>query len=134
MSVAFITGAAHGQGRATALALAEDGYDIVALDVAAPLTYPPYPMGSTEELDSLRVAVERAGRACLPVVADVRDDAAVAEGVRATVERFGRIDVLFNNAGICAYGLAHELRTSGTRCWASTSRARGSWPGTSSRT
>jgi SDR family mycofactocin-dependent oxidoreductase len=109
MSVAFITGAAHGQGRATALALAADGYDIVALDVAAPLTYPPYPMGSTEELDSLRIAVEGAGRACLTVVADVRDDAAVSEAVQDAMDLFGRIDVLFNNAGICAYGLAHEL-------------------------
>jgi SDR family mycofactocin-dependent oxidoreductase len=109
MTVALITGAAHGQGRATALALASDGYDIVALDVAAPLAYPPYPMGSTEELDSLRTEIEAAGRACLVAVADVRDDAAVAEAVQATIERFGRIDVLFNNAGICAYGLAHEL-------------------------
>jgi len=109
MSVAFITGAAHGQGRATALALAQDGYDIVALDVAAPLTYPPYPMGSTEELDSLRAAVEAAGRACLTVVADVRDDAAVSEAVHDAIDLFGRIDVLFNNAGICAYGLAHEM-------------------------
>ena len=109
MSVALITGAAHGQGRATALALAGDGYDIVALDVAAPLTYPPYPMGSTEELDSLRAEVEALGRACLTVVADVRDDAAVAAAVHDAIDRFGRIDVLFNNAGICAYGLAHEL-------------------------
>jgi NAD(P)-dependent dehydrogenase (short-subunit alcohol dehydrogenase family) len=109
MSVAFITGAAHGQGRATALALAEDSYDIVALDVAAPLTYPPYPMGSTEELDSLREAVEGTGRACLTVIADVRDDAAVSEAVQDAIDLFGRIDVLFNNAGICAYGLAHEL-------------------------
>jgi SDR family mycofactocin-dependent oxidoreductase len=109
MSVAFITGAAHGQGRATALALAGDGYDIVALDVAGPLTYPPYPMGSTEELDSLRAELEAVGRSCLTVVADVRDDAAVSGAVHDAIGRFGRIDVLFNNAGICAYGLAHEL-------------------------
>jgi NAD(P)-dependent dehydrogenase (short-subunit alcohol dehydrogenase family) len=107
MSVALITGAAHGQGRATALALAQDGYDIVALDVAAPLAYPSYAMGTSEELSSL--AAEISGRECLTYVADVRDDAAVSAAVDGAIERFGRIDVLFNNAGICAYGLAHEL-------------------------
>ena len=107
--IAFITGAAHGQGRATAQALARDGYDIVALDVAAPLSYPPYPMGSSEELDSLRKTVEGLGQQCMTCVADVRDDAAVGAAVASAFERFGRIDVLFNNAGICAYGLAHEL-------------------------
>jgi NAD(P)-dependent dehydrogenase (short-subunit alcohol dehydrogenase family) len=53
--------------------------------------------------------VEAAGGACVTIVADVRDDAAVAAGVAQTLERFGRIDVLFNNAGICFYGAAHEL-------------------------
>jgi NAD(P)-dependent dehydrogenase (short-subunit alcohol dehydrogenase family) len=109
MTVALITGAAHGQGRATALALAEDGYDIVALDVAAPLAYPSYPMGSSGELDSLRVEVKSLGRDCITAAADVRDDAAVSQAVSEAFEHFGRIDVLFNNAGICAYGLAHEL-------------------------
>ena len=49
------------------------------------------------------------GVECLTFAADVRDDAAVSAAVAAAVERFGRIDILFNNAGICAYGLAHEL-------------------------
>jgi NAD(P)-dependent dehydrogenase (short-subunit alcohol dehydrogenase family) len=102
--VALVTGAAHGQGRATALALAEAGYEIVALDVAAPLAYPGYGMGTPAELESL------AGECgALTAVADVRDDAAVSAAVDAAIERFGRIDLLFNNAGICAYGLAHEL-------------------------
>jgi NAD(P)-dependent dehydrogenase (short-subunit alcohol dehydrogenase family) len=102
--VALVTGAAHGQGRATCLALAGAGYDIVALDVAAPLAYPGYAMGTPAELESL---AEECG--ALVAVADVRDDAAVSAAVDAAIERFGRIDLLFNNAGICAYGLAHEL-------------------------
>jgi SDR family mycofactocin-dependent oxidoreductase len=107
--IAFITGAAHGQGRATALALAREGYDVVALDVARPLAYPGYAMGTSDELASLQGEVEALGRRCLTAVADVRDDAAVSQAVEQAMERFGRIDVLFNNAGICAYGLAHEL-------------------------
>jgi NAD(P)-dependent dehydrogenase (short-subunit alcohol dehydrogenase family) len=106
---AFVTGAAHGQGRATSLALARAGYDIVALDVAAPLTYPGYAMGTTAELESLQAECVEIGATCLTAVADVRDDAAVSAAVDAAVATFGRIDVLFNNAGICAYGLAHEL-------------------------
>ena len=102
--VAFITGAAHGQGRAVALALAAHGYDIAALDVAAPLAYPGYGMGTPAELESLQNEI-----GALALVADVRDDAAVKAAVQQTSERFGRIDLLFNNAGICAYGLAHEL-------------------------
>jgi SDR family mycofactocin-dependent oxidoreductase len=107
--VAFITGAAHGQGRASALALAREGVRIAALDVARPLAYPGYPLGSAGELETLVRECRAVGVDCLTFAADVRDDAAVGEAVNATLERFGRIDVLFNNAGICGYGLAHEL-------------------------
>jgi len=107
--VAFVTGAAHGQGRAAALALAKAGASIAAFDVARPLAYPGYGMGTGEELDSLVRECEAAGAAALAFAGDVRDDAAIMDAVDATVERFGRIDILFNNAGICGYGLAHEL-------------------------
>jgi SDR family mycofactocin-dependent oxidoreductase len=107
--VAFITGAAHGQGRATALALASEGARIAALDVARPLTYPGYSMGSTTDLDSLARQCQELGSECATFAGDVRDDAAVTRAVDDTIERFGRIDILFNNAGICAYGMAHEL-------------------------
>jgi SDR family mycofactocin-dependent oxidoreductase len=107
--VAFITGAAHGQGRATALALARAGAGIAAFDVAKPLAYPVYEMGTVGDLESLRNDCIDEGSDCLTFEGDVRDDTAVAAAVTATVERFGRIDVLFNNAGICAYGLSHEL-------------------------
>jgi NAD(P)-dependent dehydrogenase (short-subunit alcohol dehydrogenase family) len=107
--VALITGAAQGQGRATALALAREGVSIAALDVAKPLSYPGYPLGSTADLDSLVKECKIHGVACHPFVADVRDDRAVSEAVEETVQHLGRLDILFNNAGICAYGLAHEL-------------------------
>jgi SDR family mycofactocin-dependent oxidoreductase len=107
--VALITGAAHGQGRATALALAAEGAAIVAFDVARPLSYPGYPMGSPDDLESLAEACRAAGGDYATMTGDVRDATAVTKAVETALERFGRIDILFNNAGICAYGLAHEL-------------------------
>ncbi len=107
--VAFITGAAHGQGRATALALAREGASIAGFDIARPLSYPGYEMGTGDELKALAAACGELDADCLTFAGDVRDDAAVTTAVNSTVEQFGRIDVLFNNAGICAYGLAHEL-------------------------
>lgn len=107
--VAFITGAAHGQGRAVALALANEGVNIVAFDLAKPLAYPGYALGSESELESLQREVEALGVRCLTATGDVRRDDDVSRAVSAALDRFDRIDILFNNAGICAYGLAHEL-------------------------
>lgn len=107
--VAFITGAAQGQGRASALALAREGVHIAALDVARPLTYPGYTLGSPQALDTLAQECRALSVECLTFAADVRDDKAVSAAVYNTASLLGRIDVLFNNAGICAYGLAHEL-------------------------
>ncbi|GAA4456168.1 mycofactocin-coupled SDR family oxidoreductase [Nibrella saemangeumensis] len=107
--VAFITGAAHGQGRAVAVALAGAGAHIVAFDIAKPLAYPGYALGSENELDSLKRECESLGVRCLTAQGDVRRDEDVSRAVDAVREAFGRIDILFNNAGICAYGLAHEL-------------------------
>jgi SDR family mycofactocin-dependent oxidoreductase len=107
--VAFITGAAHGQGRAMALTFAQAGANIVAFDLAKPLSYPGYAMGSEDDLQTLKRDCEQAGARCLAFNGDVRDDSAVNAAVDASVAEFGRIDVLFNNAGICAYGMAHEL-------------------------
>ena len=107
--VALITGAAHGQGRATALALAREGMHIAALDVARPLGYPGYALGTPDALESLAAECRQFGVEALTFAADVRDDAAVAAAVDDTFGRWKRIDLLFNNAGICAYGFAHEL-------------------------
>lgn len=107
--VAFITGAAHGQGRSIALALAAAGADIAAFDVAAKIAYPGYGQGTPEELASLRDEVEALGRRAIVVVGDVRDAAAVDAAVAATADQLGGIDILVNNAGIVAYAAADEM-------------------------
>jgi SDR family mycofactocin-dependent oxidoreductase len=107
--VALVTGAAHGQGRAAAVALAREGVHVAALDVARTLGYPGYALGSPADLDSLARECRGLGVECLTFAADVRDDAAVTAAVEGAARRLGGIDVLFNNAGVCAYGLAHEL-------------------------
>ncbi len=107
--VAFITGAAHGQGRATALALAKNGADIAAFDVGVKIEYPAYAYGTGEELKSLKAEVEAMGRRCEIFAGDVRDDKAVTAAVEGTIAAFGKIDILFNNAGICAYAKVHEM-------------------------
>jgi len=107
--VVFITGAAHGQGRATALAFAKEGAHVAALDVAKQLAYPTYALGTNDDLITLAKECEALGVHCVPLVADVRDEKGVAAAVDKAVSELGRIDILFNNAGICFYGLSHEL-------------------------
>lgn len=107
--VAFITGAAHGQGRAVALALATEGARIVGYDIAKQIPHPGYALGSSEELNSLQSEVKARGSQALVFAGDVRDDAAITQAVNETKAQFGRIDILFNNAGICFYGKSHEL-------------------------
>ena len=107
--VAFITGAAHGQGRETALALAKEGAHIVAFDIARPLKYPGYTLGSEDDLTSLKKAVEALGVSCFIFRGDVRNNDEVKRAVEGAFKALNKIDILFNNAGICAYGLAHEL-------------------------
>ena len=107
--VAFITGAAHGQGRATALALAKEGVHIIAFDIAQTLKYPGYLLGSENELRSLKEECEALAVKCMIFVGDVRIDGDIVAAVKEVQLQFKRIDILFNNAGICAYGLAHEL-------------------------
>ena len=100
---AFITGAARGQGRVTALALAREGASILAFDLGVKIEYPAYANEAGEELASLQAEIEALGARCVIALGDVRDDAAVTAAVDAAMAAFGRIDILFNNAGICAY-------------------------------
>src|SRR5437764_15298964 len=107
--VAFITGAAHGQGRAVALALASAGARIAGYDIARQIDYPGYKLGTAEDLSALEREAAATGTEALVFAGDVRSDADIRTAVARTMERFGRIDILFNNAGICFYGQSHEL-------------------------
>jgi SDR family mycofactocin-dependent oxidoreductase len=106
---AFVSGAAHGQGRASAIALAKEGVHIIAFDIAKQLSYPGYALGSEDDLNTLKKEIEQLGVQCIIQKGDVRKDEDIKAAVEAALSQFGRIDILFNNAGICAYGLSHEL-------------------------
>ena len=108
--VAFITGAARGQGRAHAIRLAREGADIIALDICAPVSDSiSYPAATLEDLADTVRAVEAEGRKVLARQVDIRDDAAVRQLVSDGVEQFGRLDILVANAGVLSWGRIWEL-------------------------
>jgi len=101
--VALITGAARGQGRSHALALAAEGAAIAACDVPGPMSTLGYPLGTQEDLDETVRLVTALGGTCVGLPTDVRDRDAVDEAVRVTTDRFGRLDILVANAGISGH-------------------------------
>jgi SDR family mycofactocin-dependent oxidoreductase len=108
--VAFITGAARGQGRAHAARLAREGADIIALDICAPVSDTiSYPAATPEDLAETVRAVEAEGRKVLARAVDIRDDAALRQLVADGVEQFGRLDILIANAGVLSWGRVWEL-------------------------
>ena len=107
--VALVTGAARGQGRAHAIALAAEGADIVVTDLCADIATVPYPLGTQAELAETVALVEATGRRCLAMTADVRDSDAMGLVVDAALDAFGTIDICVANAGVTGYGRFHEL-------------------------
>jgi SDR family mycofactocin-dependent oxidoreductase len=104
--VAFITGAAMGQGRSHAVRLAEEGADIVATDRATPYeaeAHPQYRSGTSDDLEETRELVEKIGRRCVTAVADVRDRTAVQTAVDLGVAELGGIDIVCANAGVITF-------------------------------
>jgi (+)-trans-carveol dehydrogenase len=107
--VAFITGAARGQGRSHAVRLAGEGADIIGVDLCAPVESVQYPMATREDLAETVKQVEALGRGIVAVEADVRDYDAIKAAVDQGVERFGRLDIAVANAGINTMGRMDEL-------------------------
>jgi len=99
--VAFITGAARGQGRSHAIRLAEEGADIIAVDICRDYGTVPYPMATEADLAQTVKAVEALDRRIVAAQADVRDAAALRAAVDDGVAQLGRLDIVSANAGIC---------------------------------
>lgn len=113
--VAFITGAARGQGRSHAIRLAQEGADIIALDLCAevPSVARLYPGASEEDMAETVAAVEKLDRRIVARKADVRDQHAVADALAAGIAEFGRLDIVSANAGIFIFGDPTHLVTEG---------------------
>jgi SDR family mycofactocin-dependent oxidoreductase len=99
--VAFITGAARGQGRSHAVRLAEEGADISAVDVSTSVETVPYATATAEDLAETVRLVEALHRRIVAVDADVRDLAALTAAVADGVAQLGRLDIVLANAGVC---------------------------------
>jgi len=107
--VALITGAARGQGRSHAVALAAEGVDIVACDLPGPMHSLSYPLATDEDLRATAQLVEAHGRRCLALPCDVRHASAVDDAVASAVDQFGRLDIVVANAGIVSTGPITEV-------------------------
>jgi SDR family mycofactocin-dependent oxidoreductase len=107
--VAFITGAARGQGRSHAITLAGEGADIIAVDICAQIGSVPYQMATPEDLAQTVKEVEALDRHIVATVADVRDYDALKEALDDGVAQLGRLDIVSANAGIFSFGRAEEL-------------------------
>ena len=107
--VAFITGAARGQGRAHAIRMAEEGADIIGVDICEQIGSVPYPLGTMAELEETAAAVEKLDRRMVIAKADVRDLGQMQAAVAAGVAELGRLDIVSSNAGVWSAGLFTDM-------------------------
>jgi len=107
--VAFVTGAARGQGRSHALRMAQEGADIIAVDLCGQIGTVPYPMATPEDLAETVRQVEALDRRIIATEADVRDGAALTAALDDGVAQLGKLDIVAANAGICSFAPADEL-------------------------
>jgi NAD(P)-dependent dehydrogenase (short-subunit alcohol dehydrogenase family) len=96
--VAFISGAARGQGRSHARCLAEQGADLILFDLCGPVAAVEYPMPTWDDLVETATMVEDLGRRVVARQADVRDYDAVLSVFTEGVEMLGRVDIVLANA------------------------------------
>jgi SDR family mycofactocin-dependent oxidoreductase len=104
--IAFITGVARGQGRSHAVRLAQEGADIIGVDICAQLQSVPYPMATPDDLQQTVKEVEAVGRRIFVRQTDVRDAAALQQAFDDGVNELGPVDIVLANAGIGPSGIA----------------------------
>jgi (+)-trans-carveol dehydrogenase len=107
--VAFITGAARGQGRSHAVRLAREGADIIAVDLMKDIDTVPYPMATEDDMAETVRQVEALGRRIVTAHADVRDFGSLEAAVATGVAELGHLDIVSANAGILSFGSVEEL-------------------------
>ena len=107
--VAFITGAARGQGRSHAIRLAEEGADIIAVDICAQIASVPTAMAEPADLDETVSLVKALDRRIVAAQADVRDYAQMVGVLADGVAELGRLDIVCANAGIYSLGQLADL-------------------------
>jgi NAD(P)-dependent dehydrogenase (short-subunit alcohol dehydrogenase family) len=97
--VAFITGAARGQGRSHAVRLAEEGASIIAIDICQQFPTVFYPMATPADLEETERLVKEVGGAIVTSIGDVRNRADVQAAYDAGIQQFGKVDIVLPNAG-----------------------------------
>lgn len=107
--VAFVTGAARGQGRAHAVRFAQEGADIILVDHCGQIGTVPYALATPDDLAETVRQVEQCGAGTLSVQCDVRDLVALERAHDVAIDRFGHVDVLVANAGVGSFGPALEI-------------------------
>jgi len=107
--VAFITGAARGQGRSHAIRLAEEGADIIALDICRQIDTVRYEMGTSEELAETIAEVEKLDRRAIAIEADIRDREELTRKLDDAVAQLGHLDIVCANAGIVTWDLYDDI-------------------------
>ncbi|MDN5913623.1 MAG: mycofactocin-coupled SDR family oxidoreductase [Pseudonocardia sp.] len=107
--VAIVTGAARGQGRSHAVRLAEDGADIIAVDICAPIDTIEYRAADSDDLAETAAEVEKLDRRIVTREADVRDLGALQSAVADGVAELGRLDIVVANAGVFSSAPVHEI-------------------------
>lgn len=102
--VAFITGAARGQGRAHAVRMAEEGADVIAMDICRQIESNPYPLATPEDLQETERAVKALGRRIVARQGDVRERSEVRAALEEGVQQLGHLDIVVAQAGILPMG------------------------------